>query len=88
MKVFITKYALTSGVEVKEATVWKENTNCIHIEGAVWNGFFCKPDWHDNWVDALARCEKMRSAKVKSCKKQLAKLEKMEFKEPQQDPSK
>lgn len=74
MKVYITKYALTSGVvemEVKLAsgdptmvTGFESFLDCFH-----------KPDWHETKEEANARVQVMLDAKIKSVKKQLAKLE-------------
>jgi hypothetical protein len=82
--VWITKYAMTKGIEKKEAILSLElwpsgstvevkytyNTAYFHSEGK---------DWHRTEASALSRAEEMRLAKIASLKKQIAKLEKMKF---------
>lgn len=76
MKAYITRYALTSGV--------------TFASGMLWEGYF-DPDgnglvqlispkyFHKTAQDAILRCEEMRIAKIKSLKKQIAKLEALDF---------
>lgn len=84
MKVWISKYALTKGIfemDAEESTVspdmvtnvanpWREH---YHGEGR---------QWHRTWGDAVVRAMEMRDAKVKSLRKKLAKLERLEFVHP------
>jgi len=83
MRVFITKYALTKGVYEIEAKVCesispdmisevKEGVcnNCFHGKGK---------NWHETRESAVERAKKMRDAKVAALKKQIKKLEAMEF---------
>lgn len=80
MKVFITKYALTSGIkeiEAEETTIpgmikdtGQRFTSMYHTEGK---------DWHRTIESAVKRAEDMRDRKIASLKKQLGKLENMEF---------
>ena len=70
MNVWITKYALTSGVTLVNADVINERmvqVNKITI--------FHKPDWHDTRRGAVERVEQMRQTKIARLRKQLAKLE-------------
>lgn len=77
MKVWITKYALTSGIVEKEV----ETTHAESMVCATDNPLACyhKPFWHTSREEAVAHAEKLRQAKIKSVKKQLDKLEKMTF---------
>lgn len=78
MKVYITKYALSSGIfdidaEIGESGMVSENSEyhrCFHGEGK---------EWHKTLENAKKYAEDMRLKKVASLKKQLAKYEKMRF---------
>lgn len=79
MKVWITKYALTKGVSEKEAEISTFSSMCtITTEWGL--DYYHKPDWHESREDALAQAEKMRTARIDSLKKQIAKLQGMRFK--------
>lgn len=77
MKVFITKYALTQGIiETDDAEI------CSIAEKMISSpkyGFFHGKDWHDTQAEAIAFAEEMRTKKIASLKKQIAKLEKINF---------
>lgn len=79
MKVFVTKYALSNGieeVEVVETCVpgLLQNVNHSHLhyhtEGK---------DWHRTMEAAVKKADAMRAKKIASLKKQIAKLENTEF---------
>jgi len=73
--VYVTKYALTKGViAYRGATV---EGRLARISGLT---LYYQPDWYLSERDALAQAEVMRSRKVESLRKQLAKLEKLTFK--------
>jgi hypothetical protein len=78
VKVWITKYALTSGVIETDARVCEE-TNGIMIEAKPY-GYFHKPDWHDNKVSAEDRVCDMINKQLASLEKQLDKLRKLDAK--------
>jgi len=63
MKTYITKYALTKGI--------------LEMEGEICEGL-CN-DWHRTIEAARSRAGAMRSKKIQSLKKQIAKLEGMRF---------
>jgi polyhydroxyalkanoate synthesis regulator phasin len=77
MKVWVTKYAM-SGIGVipcEEARYSKVETTV-----AVGSAFFLHgDDWHTTPEAAIARAEEMRTRKLASLKKQIAKLEAMTF---------
>lgn len=81
-KVFITKYALTSGIEEAELDV-KENPE--HFKKSCygkWKGWtqgFYNDDFHLTKEEALIDAEKRRKKKIESLKRQIAKLEKLSF---------
>ena len=79
MRVYITKYALTQGILVKKVRdcgngmveVPTECCRCYH-----------RPNWWTTPEEALARAKIMRTKKIASLRKQLAKLEAMTFQVP------
>ncbi len=78
--VFITKYALTSGIDEVVMDV-KETPFRKHCYGK-WNGFnksFFNNDFHLTKEEALADAEKKRIKKIESLKKQIIHLEEMSF---------
>lgn len=79
--VWITKYALTTGImteQVEEpATRWP-NMICAKAIGP--NATFHGKDWHRTKEAAVARAEEMRKAKLVSLRKQIIKLEHKTFK--------
>ena len=76
MKVWITKYALTSGItrhdaELCDHRMVKYGTmQFAHVEGK---------EWHRSYENALLRAEVMRIKKIESLKKSIAMLEAMRF---------
>lgn len=84
MKAYITKYALTKGITVVEATA-HENTNAITFKTGYSMGYtqyIYKPDWHTTFSEARDRAEEMRQRKIASLRKSLAKMETLTFRNP------
>lgn len=82
MKVWITKYALTRGIF--EAEVEERDRGMVRLvdHRPVGYGILFHAegrDWHRTLESALARCEVMREAKLKSLEKSSAKLRKLDF---------
>ena len=81
MKVWITKYALTQGVERIEHSDFNPlNDKTITVYAL--SGFyqhFRSDEWHTTECAAIAKAEQMRIAKIESLQKLIAKLEKMTF---------
>ena len=81
-KVFITKYALTSGIEEIEMEV---KLNDAHFKKSCYGKFkgfsqrFYNDDFHLTKEDALKDAEKKRKKKIESLKKQISKLEQLSF---------
>jgi hypothetical protein len=79
---YVTKYALTDGI----IKVYAEH--CVSVSdkmiafpaGAHSQNYIHGNDWHFTEGDALAKAEEMRQKKIASLKKQIARLEKLEFK--------
>jgi hypothetical protein len=78
MKLWVTKYALTSGImeidgEVSgDLALWEVNgwNQYVHGEGK---------EWHRTFSGASNHAEKMRIKKIASHKNSIAKLEKLRF---------
>lgn len=80
MKVWITKYVLTEGIQELDVDPPSQDIPtlirhpdgypCYHGEGG---------DWHRSRDAALVRAETVRQKKIKAVKKQLERLERMTF---------
>ena len=79
---YVTKYALTTGVMAVRGKVSDTSPDMLGyiIDGWPFTSYAHGKEWHDNFDDAIADCERRRKAKLESLKKQIDKLEKMEFK--------
>ena len=80
--VWITKYALTQGIFEIDATVCSDISNDMIQEirdrhPATYHGE--GKEWHRTKESAIKKAEEMKDTKIKSVKKQLAKLENMKF---------
>jgi len=83
---WITKYALTTGIDVVEAE-WcndiSESMISYRSEDSFRTGLYAHgKEWHRTQEAAVARAEEMRLAKIANLRKQMAKLEHMQFVAP------
>lgn len=80
MKAFITKYALTEGIQEKEG---KLHRGIFSIPGShsglPFTSYFHNREFFLEREEAVKRAEVMRTKKLASLKKQIAKLEGMKF---------
>lgn len=81
MKAWITKYALTAGIQVVDAQVSSGAPGMVSylLEGDRFKRFAHGKEWWHTEEDAISRAEAMRQAKIASLNKQIAKLEKMKI---------
>ena len=87
MKVWITKYALTQGVEeidsnqVKEFEMTDTGYLCFRRNGkySYTTELYSQKEWHQTKEFAIKKAEEMRQKKIESLKKQIKKLEEMRF---------
>lgn len=81
MKVYITKYALTDGIqEYDNAEVSTISRTMISIiRPGKLRLCFHKPHWHETREAAIQRAEEMRLKKIASLNKQIEKLEQLKF---------
>lgn len=81
MKVYITKYALTEGIVEAEAEVWSDvSDRMISLKTHMPFAIVHKPDWHETRAQAVERAYEMKSKKINSLKKQLKRVDALEFK--------
>lgn len=90
MKVYITKYALTQGIERLESNQVKEmyieEDGYLHIQRTSWHPeLYNKKDYALDWKTAFEQAENKRKKKLLSLKKQIKKLEKMKFEEDENE---
>ena len=79
-KVFITKYALSSGIMECEMEVITESRSCYgKPNGADHNVFFFGDEFHLTKEEAILDCEKRKEKKIISLEKQILKIKKMSF---------
>ena len=87
MKVWITKYALTDGIEeidsnqVKEFEITDMGYLYFRRNGkySYTMAIYSQKDWHRTKESAIKKAEEMRQNKIVSLKKQIKKLEEMRF---------
>ena len=77
MKVYITKYALTSGIEEIEVELCSDSMVRDMAHSRYFHGD--GKDWHRSLESAKTKAEEMRNKKIASLKKQIDKLERLEF---------
>ena len=81
MRIFITKYALTSGIEEIEVNKEDiENDGYVLVKQDRLPTFFRKNEWAKTKEEALEIAEEMRKNKIASLKKQIEKLKKKKIK--------
>jgi hypothetical protein len=78
MKVFITKYALSTGIIEKDADPCKTCPDMIEVRDS-FHWYAHKGEWFLTREDAIKDANSRRAKKITSVKKQLAKLESMTF---------
>ena len=77
MKVWVTKYALTAGIEeIDHARVSEVSPRMIIIGGNIFRRVVHKPFWHTTRESAVEHANQIRLRKLKSLQKQIEKLNK------------
>ena len=81
MTVWITKYALTVGIQ--ERTVKEQCSermvSLVPLKDEYGGIYVHKPDWHETREEAIARAKTMQAAKINSLQKQLKKIAALHF---------
>jgi hypothetical protein len=85
MKVWITKFALTRGILVAE-TIGEVQDNIVRVpkhsgfhKGRYHSGYYSDTEWYRTEEEAVAHAEKLRDTKLRNLRRQIDKLEKMQF---------
>lgn len=81
MKIYVTKYALTKGIQEMEAESVNENRSMaiVKIHGRLTQYFFNK-EYHFSKEEAVEQADLMLKNRISSLEKQIAKLKKLNFK--------
>ena len=81
MKVWISKYALSEGIFAAEGEIDQKYPGMVIIRRRQFDEYFHGEglQWHRTPEAAIYRAKTMRIAKIASLKRQIAKLEKLEF---------
>lgn len=82
IKAWITKYALTHGIQVVDAEVCGDGKMVAYGNKAYGRQYAHGKDWHTTPEAALARAEEMRKAKIASLEKSIAKIKAITFTAP------
>jgi len=81
MKVYITKYALTCGIQEKEVEDYGDGTVGLSDGSAGRNYFHGEGrQWHRTIESAIEKAEDMRRKKIRSLNNALDKLKELKFK--------
>jgi len=79
VKFYVTKYALTSGIEEVEANEPSPTSPKFLSIGGFHSAWGEGKQWHRDLESAVKRAEEMRGDKIASLKKAIARLEKIDF---------
>ncbi len=83
VKVWLTKYALTRGIETQTVRIGKSDLAVkIRNKGGWSSSYVYKPHWHASHAEAVARAAMMRTAKIASLQRSLQRMEALDFSEP------
>ena len=87
-RAWITDRALTKGIKVCEVRDCF-TTSPKMVEGitddALTDAYYHKPNWHRTYQEALARAEEMRTKRIASLKREIKKLESLQFSDPTEE---
>lgn len=78
-KVYVTKYACSTGIKIIECRIKSDGYASRLLGGWSW---FSKKEWFRTFDEAVADANARRAKRIASLKKQLAKLEAREWKDP------
>lgn len=79
-KVYITKYALSTGIEKVDTELYKSAIDNRYYVQIAYNKYYIGIDAFTIESQAIEKAEEMRVKKIASLKKQIEKLEKLNFK--------
>ena len=80
MKVYVTKYALTQGIEEVSVTpCFDIDPNMVHDDRPGYMQCFHKGEWHRTLEEAVAKASAMRLKRIASLLRQVDKLTALKF---------
>lgn len=79
-KVYITKYALSTGIEKIDTELYKSPINNRYYAQVYYNRYYIGSEAFTVESQAIEKAEEMKIKKIDSLKKQIEKLEKLNFK--------
>lgn len=81
MKIWNTKYALTTGITEHEAEVGENENRALvrKTESSHFDMYLSGKDWHKTKEAAIARANEMKIKKLQSLDKQIKKISAIEF---------
>jgi len=80
MTIYITKYALTSGIiTIQDDIIGPFGQYSLGFTIGTYNHIAFKGQWHGTKKEAIEKAELMRSKAIDSIKKKLAKIERLNF---------
>jgi len=80
MKVWITKYALTSGIQEREGDDCGDGMiQCHPIKEFGYTEYFHGKDWHTSHASAVTQAQAMRLRKILSLEKNIERLKALTF---------
>ncbi len=77
MNVYITKYALTTGIEQRDCELSSDDRTMVWVKGGY--NFYRRGEWHESLDSAQRKAEQMRQKKIAALEKQIARLRAMRF---------
>lgn len=86
MKVWITKHALTTGIEVLELSAkFRNGSISARVPGENKTRYVCHKDWCDTWEAAKKKAEDMQTKKLLSLRLTTRRVFNIEFENPDQE---
>ena len=81
-QIYVTKYALTTGIQVFVfKSMWNNTVCCKSASGLNKIELFGGPHWHRTPQDAISHAEKMRDRRIAALKRSIQRLENLTFNE-------
>lgn len=78
MIAYLTKHALTKGIQQQEVSCMNSQTVIIHF-GSNMSQLIYKPDWHETREEAIKQANIMRTQKINELNKKINQLNKLKF---------
>ena len=84
MKIYITKKALTKGIQEREIEDFrikhtKSSLTIYHQTYKIPIEWYSKPDWHLTRMEAVNQADIMRGKAIDACKRKIVRLQQLKF---------